>query len=100
MNAKHKPLVVIAAAPKAQLSEVSVHVKDIAKQWKDSKAAGDVIFTWMDADKWTSWLKSMYGISAGAGAQVVIADHTVSFPPRFKTSDTDVAPIASRLLGC
>ena len=77
MNAKHKPLVVIATAPKARLGEVSVHVKDIAKQWKDKKATGDVVFTWMDGDKWSSWLKSMYGIKAGEMPRAVVANHTV-----------------------
>ena len=78
MNAKHKPLVVLVAAPRTELHDVSDHVKAIGQQWKDTKARGDVVFAWMDSDKWAGWLKSMYGIKADAGTRVVVANHSVS----------------------
>ena len=31
----------------------------------------------MDADKWASWLKNMYGIKGKEGPVIVIADHSV-----------------------
>lgn len=78
MNAQHKPLVVLVAAPRAELNSVADRVKAISQQWKDSKAQGDVIFTWMDASKWAKWLNSMYGIKVEDGPSVVIANHAVS----------------------
>lgn len=81
MNAAHKPLVVIVAAPPSASVQVAQKVGDIAQRWKDSKTRGDVVFTWMDADKWGSWLKSMYGIKSRADGslQVIVADHSVRF---------------------
>ena len=38
----------------------------------------DVIFTWMDAAKWGTWMKSMYGIKVSELPAVVVADHQVS----------------------
>jgi thioredoxin domain-containing protein 5 len=78
MSAPHKPLVVLVAAPHAELHDVSDRVRAVAQQWKNSKAHGDVVFAWMDADKWTKWLKSMYGIKAESGPQVVVSNHSVS----------------------
>ncbi|THG93397.1 hypothetical protein EW026_g7827 [Hermanssonia centrifuga] len=76
MNAPHKPLVVIAAASQVDLVRTADTIKEVARRWKDSKAEGDVVFTWMDADKWSSWLKSMYGIKAGSAVHVVVANHS------------------------
>lgn len=77
MNAPHQPLVVLVAAPRAALHDAADRVKAIAQQWRDSKARGDVVFAWMDADKWASWLKSMYGVAADAAPAVVVASHSV-----------------------
>jgi len=43
---------------------------------KSNKGKRDVVFTWMDADKWASWLKNMYGIKGKEGPVIVIADHS------------------------
>ncbi|KZT63979.1 thioredoxin-like protein [Daedalea quercina L-15889] len=76
MNAPHKPLVVIAAAPGAQLQNTAADVQRIAKQWRNAKGDSGVTFVWMDSEKWGKWLKSMYGIRAGNDAQVIVADHS------------------------
>ena len=70
MYASHKPLVVIVATRLEEYNQVPQKVREIAKNWKDSKARGDVVFTWMDSNKWGSWLKSMYGVKADEGRQV------------------------------
>jgi hypothetical protein len=77
MFAPHKPLVVITAAPESRLSGTSDRVKTVAAQWKDRQGSDDVVFTWMDSDKWSKWLKSMYGITADDSAHVIISNHSV-----------------------
>ncbi|EKM59022.1 uncharacterized protein PHACADRAFT_249184, partial [Phanerochaete carnosa HHB-10118-sp] len=77
MNAPHKPLVVLVAAPQSELRDTAEQVRTVAQQWRDSKHPGDIVFALMDADKWGSWLKSMYGIKAESGPRVVVADHSV-----------------------
>jgi thioredoxin domain-containing protein 5 len=85
MNAPHQPLVVIAAVTTETKDIVAEKVRDIGKTWN---ARGDrhengnlreVVFTWMDAEKWASWLKSMYGIKAEPGSDpaIIVADHAV-----------------------
>ncbi|KAJ3482266.1 hypothetical protein NLI96_g7101 [Meripilus lineatus] len=76
MNAPHKPLVVIVAAPTNELETTAESVRRIASQWKDSKAEGDVIFTWMDAGRWSSWLKNMYGVKENTLPRVILANHS------------------------
>lgn len=81
MNAPHKPLVVIVSVTKNTKEKVSDKVKEIGKKWrvsKSNKGGRDIVFTWMDADKWATWLSNMYGIKAGNEPTVVIADHSVS----------------------
>jgi hypothetical protein len=81
MNAPHNPLVVIAATPNDAQSDVSSKLNNIAKKWRLRKSyvgKQDVIFTWMDADQWGSWMKSMYGVKVNHQPKVVIADHSVS----------------------
>ncbi|KAG1740372.1 thioredoxin-like protein [Suillus lakei] len=78
MNAPHNPLVVIAATPNDAQNDVSSKLNDIAKKWRLRKSyvgRQDVVFTWMDADQWGSWMKSMYGVKVKDQAKVVIADH-------------------------
>lgn len=74
MNAPHKPIVLIAASPEGNIAETKKSVEDIARKWRANKGATNVVFTWMNSDKWVKWLKSMYGI---AGTGVVVADHSV-----------------------
>lgn len=78
MNALHKPLVVIAAAPAAQLQNTAADVQRIAREWKNAKGDAGVTFVWMDTDKWGKWLKGMYGIRVQSDVQVVVANHSVS----------------------
>jgi hypothetical protein len=83
MKAPHQPLVVIAAVTKETSDEVAMKFKDIGKAWNRNHRNGDskdVIFTWMDGEKWGSWLKNMYGIKVAAGSPpaIVVADHAVS----------------------
>ncbi|KAH9843500.1 thioredoxin-domain-containing protein [Rhodofomes roseus] len=76
MNAPHKPLVVLAAAPAAELQATAAEVQRIARQWRNAKSGAGVTFVWMDAGKWGKWLKSMYGVKPDNGPQVVVADHS------------------------
>ena len=103
MSAPHHPLVVIAAVQPSQEYTAPEKIREIAKEWRSmldrervvsivsadedsgkgkKDKARDVVFTWMDAEKWGSWMKSMYGIKAGADAEpsIVIADHNVCRP--------------------
>ncbi|KAJ7461840.1 protein disulfide isomerase [Mycena galericulata] len=88
MNAPHTPLVVIAAVTKDTRDKVSERFRDIAAKWRVRTGGTgifhgrSVVFTWMDAEKWESWMKSMYGIKKGRGDEiedvpVVIADHKI-----------------------
>lgn len=84
MSPKHipAPLVVIAAVSERNRQNVISATKSIGKQWREGEKAGgrDVVFTWMDGERWSSWLKSMYGIVDTGRAEtpcVVIADHAV-----------------------
>ena len=85
MNAPHAPLVVVlahspaGAAPK-DAEELS---RKAAVMWRgrvkerEALARREVVFTWMDAERWASWVKSMYGIKGGDVPSVVITDHRV-----------------------
>ncbi|RPD62164.1 thioredoxin-domain-containing protein [Lentinus tigrinus ALCF2SS1-7] len=76
MNAPHKPLVVIVATSQNDKAQVAKEVIGIARKWRDAKEQAPVVFTWMDADAWGSWLKSMYGIKANMLPMTVVADHS------------------------
>ncbi|OBZ66615.1 Thioredoxin domain-containing protein 5 [Grifola frondosa] len=76
MNAPHKPLAVIVAAPSEQKDAIAKEVRDIGGRWRNSKGSPSVVFTWMDAEKWSSWLKGMYGIKSDALPRIVIANHS------------------------
>ena len=84
MNPKHvsAPLVVIATVSERNRQNVISATKSIGKQWREGEKAvkRDVVFTWMDGERWSSWLKSMYGIVDAGRAEtpnIVIADHAV-----------------------
>jgi thioredoxin domain-containing protein 5 len=90
MNAPQQPLVVIAAVTQGHKNKVEERFKDVAKKWRirtsgTGLAHGrEVVFAWMDMDKWADWMKSMYGItktSTGSGTlddvPVIISDHKV-----------------------
>ena len=89
MNAPQEPLVLVAAVTDKLRSQAKASLEKLAKEWK-SKTGGSgelngkqVIFAYMDAEKWEKWLKSMYGIKKHHNEddldeiKVVIADHKV-----------------------
>lgn len=90
MNAPQAPLVVITASTKALSAKIEERMRDVAKKWKVRTGGSgevngrEVIFTWMDAERWKEWMKSMYGLKVDDDdkdlddVKVVIADHKVS----------------------
>lgn len=102
MNPKYisAPLVVIVAVTEQNQQNVVPTLKSIGKQWREGEKVGqrDVAFAWMDGERWSKWLKSMYGV-VDTGAEtpsVIVADHAVRafriLPSAVKTSDTYVRP--------
>ena len=82
MYAPHHPLVLIVATPRARQEAVSTKLTEVAQKWRLGAVAGrDVVFTWMDAEQWTKWLKDMYGIKVASEPVIVVADHQVSGVP-------------------
>lgn len=84
MNPKHisAPLVVIATVSEKNRDNVISAMKSIGKQWREGEKTGqrEVVFTWMDGERWSKWLKSMYGVvDAGTTGppSVIVADHAV-----------------------
>ncbi|KAF9453143.1 protein disulfide isomerase [Macrolepiota fuliginosa MF-IS2] len=87
MNAPQEPLVVIAAVPEHMQGRAKARLEQLAREWKGKTGGSgelngkEVVFTWMDTERWKDWLKSMYGIKKyhdEAGLEdirVVIADH-------------------------
>lgn len=65
-------------------------VAQMAKSWVEKRRGGragrenererDVLWAWVDGDKWAGWARSMYDVKSGArdGPKVVIADPKVS----------------------
>lgn len=72
---------------------VQARFTDLAGKWRErTKGTGltgggrEVVFSYMDAERWKDWMKSMYGIQALTGqyenldaVSVVITDHKVRF---------------------
>ena len=86
MNANHHPLVVIVTTRDGIREKVKDKLRDVSAKWKirlnGKLRPEDVVFTWMDGEKWASWLKGMYGIKQNQGedgVNIVIANHAVSF---------------------
>ncbi|CAL1709319.1 unnamed protein product [Somion occarium] len=77
MNAPNKPLVVIAATSEANLPEIIERLKDVAKRWRANKGATNVVFTWMNSDKWTKWLKIYYD-SDQYGGKIQLSPASIS----------------------
>jgi len=87
MNAESRPLVVLVSVTTSgtERDRIVETVRRLAAQWRRADAtqyspaqgARQVVFAWMDQERWSSWLKSMYGIKGPT--QVVIVDHSVSF---------------------
>jgi hypothetical protein len=86
MNAESKPLVVLVSVTTSgvERDRIVETVRKLAAHWRRTSAtqytpehgARQIVFAWMDQERWASWLKSMYGIK-GPG-QVVVVDHSVS----------------------
>ncbi|TFK35040.1 protein disulfide isomerase [Crucibulum laeve] len=88
MNAPEKPLVVIAAVTKDNKEQVKQRFRDVGLKWRirtggSGEAHGrEIVFTWMDAERWADWMKSMYGVKKNDDKKdlddvvVFIADHS------------------------
>ncbi|KAG6813179.1 hypothetical protein H0H92_013299 [Tricholoma furcatifolium] len=87
MNAPQAPLVVIAAVTPSMQDRVVQRIREVGKKWRAyTKGSGvvngrEVVWTWMDAERWKDWMKSMYGIVVQDGEEnleevrVVVTDH-------------------------
>lgn len=71
------------------LERAKATVAEMAKSWvverrrrSTDAAERDVLWAWVDGDKWAGWARSMYDVKLGArdGPKVVIADPKVSLP--------------------
>lgn len=78
MHAPHKPLVVIAAVNKDNKGKIAEKFADLGAMWRARGGGSNVVFAWMDAERWAKWMKSMYGIVDGPEPTIVVADHSVS----------------------
>jgi hypothetical protein len=86
MKAESKPLVVLVSVATSGIERDHIveTVHSLAAKWRSTGAtqytpaqgARQVVFVWMDQERWASWLKSMYGVKGPT--QVVIVDHSVS----------------------
>lgn len=81
MNAPNHPLVMIATTSSDGKSKWAAKMVELGKKWRLNKGAesghsggDDVVFAWMDSERWESWLKSMYGVT---DEKIIIADHKV-----------------------
>ncbi|TFK28589.1 protein disulfide isomerase [Coprinopsis marcescibilis] len=87
MNAPHGPLVVIAASNKKLSVKIEERMNDVARKWRARNGGSgqlkgqEVIFTWMDAERWKDWMKSMYSIRVDEDegdlddVKVIVASH-------------------------
>jgi len=96
MNPKRisAPLVVIAVVSDKNRQNVISAMKSVGKQWREGEKVGqrEVAFTWMDGDRWSKWLKSMYGVVDAGTAEapsIIIADHAVRVLCILPPSDKD-----------
>jgi len=95
------PLVVIAVVSEKNRQNVISAMKSIGKQWREGEKVGqrEIAFTWMDGDRWSKWLKTMYGVvdtGATEAPSIIVADHPVRvlyiLPQAIGTPDTHVRP--------
>jgi len=76
-----KPLVVIMATKPESKTEAIRLLSAGEEHWRKedkekSAPTRDVLWTYMEGDKWGSWLKSMYGIKSSKMPTFVVADHS------------------------
>lgn len=71
-----------------QFDAAKTMVERLAKGWnerrmgrEEGKKGRDVLWTWVDGDKWAGWVRTMYDVKNGAadGPKLLIADPKVSF---------------------
>ncbi|KAG8740625.1 hypothetical protein FRC10_004083 [Ceratobasidium sp. 414] len=79
-----KPLVVLTAFDTEKMSQADLaasveKLSDIARGWQGQAVrltdTRPTIFVWMDGERWSKWLKSMYGIRKEQMPVTVIVDH-------------------------
>ncbi|KAG9084829.1 hypothetical protein FRC06_003878 [Ceratobasidium sp. 370] len=79
-----KPLVVLTAFDTEKMSKTDLaasieKLSDIAKRWQGQAVrltdTRPTIFVWMDGERWSKWLKSMYGVKKEHMPVTVIVDH-------------------------
>ncbi|EAU82485.2 thioredoxin domain containing 5 [Coprinopsis cinerea okayama7 len=87
MNAPHAPLVVIATSNKILEDKIQNKMEELGRKWrKRNRGSGvvggkDVVWTWMDGERWKDWMKSMYSIKIDSDeddlddVKVVVARH-------------------------
>jgi len=82
-----KRLVVLTALDSHD-SRTITKVKDIAHTWhrEHSHSPIQIMFTWMDKEKWADWLKSVYGVKKQDHPVVVIVDHGVCLQRRLSSA--------------
>lgn len=83
MNAPKPPLVVLVGVASRSKDSTIDQIKELARAWRGSEVQAEytekeVVFVWMDATKWGSWMKSQYGIRQENLPAVVLVDHKVS----------------------
>lgn len=90
------PLVFLVPSTDSSVLKISERLKNVAREWKiktggtglmgeHSRALRQVIFAWMDQERWGDWIKSMYGIPKRSpdstsldDMRVALVDHAVS----------------------
>lgn len=89
MTAKHNPLVVIAASNAQLTGKIAERLRDLSAKWRARTGGSgevnnrEVIFSWMDTQRWKDWMKNMYGIKMDEDeddlddVDVVVTDHKV-----------------------
>jgi thioredoxin domain-containing protein 5 len=99
MKAPHLPLVVIAAVTPNHKDKVAQKIQDVATLWNRRKTEQvhatterDVVFTWMDAETWSTWLKNMYSIKIDSEPVIVVTDHAVGSSLPFGSFPTHTLP--------
>ena len=84
MKSPSEPLVVLAAMePSAKSDSQRDDLFAVARAWREEGLLEgrhrDVIFVWMNAERWTTWLKKQYAITQEQLPVVIIVDHAVSW---------------------
>ncbi|KDE02462.1 hypothetical protein, variant [Microbotryum lychnidis-dioicae p1A1 Lamole] len=77
------PLVVLGLFSKSQMGkdyeDQKTAFEALAKGWAERRSKGDklareVVWAWVDADRWMGWLKGMYSVNWGKRPGIVVSD--------------------------